>query len=76
MMTQMTSPILDHKIQWKLSHTGRDKLDAIMDMFSDLLADDHKDALRLTIMSPKEVDGEPLTADGRGRHGGSTEVHP
>ena len=32
----------------------RDKLDAIMDVFSDLLADDHKDALRLTVMSLKK----------------------
>ena len=33
----------------------RDKLDAIMDTFSDLLADDHKDALRSTIMSLKKL---------------------
>ena len=33
----------------------RDKLDAIMDMFSDLLADDRKDALRSTIMSLKKL---------------------
>ena len=33
----------------------RDKLDAIMDMFSDLLADDHKDALRSTITSLKKL---------------------
>ena len=33
----------------------RDKLDAIMDMFSDLLADDCKDTLRSTIMSLKKL---------------------
>ena len=33
----------------------RDKIDAIMNTFSDLLADDHKDALRLTIMSLKKL---------------------
>ena len=33
----------------------RDKLDAIMDTFSDLLVDDHKDALRSTIMSLKKL---------------------
>ena len=33
----------------------RDKLDAIMDTFSDLLVDDHKDALRLTVMSLKKL---------------------
>ena len=33
----------------------RDKLDAIMDTFSDLLADNHKDALRLTITSLKKL---------------------
>ena len=33
----------------------RDKLNAIMDTFSDLLADDRKDALRSTIMSLKKL---------------------
>ena len=33
----------------------RDKLDAIMDMFSDLLMDNRKDALRSTIMSLKKL---------------------
>ena len=33
----------------------RDKLDAIMDAFSDLLADDHKDALRSTVTSLKKL---------------------
>ena len=33
----------------------RDKLDAIMNTFSDLLADDHKDALRSTITSLKKL---------------------
>ena len=33
----------------------RDKLNAIMDTFSDLLADDHKDALRSTITSLKKL---------------------
>ena len=33
----------------------RDKLDAIMNTFSDLLVDDHKDALRLTVMSLKKL---------------------
>ena len=33
----------------------RDKLDAIMDTFSDLLVDDHKDALRSTITSLKKL---------------------
>ena len=33
----------------------RDKLDAIMDTFSDLLVDDHKDTLRLTVMSLKKL---------------------
>ena len=53
----------------------RDKLDAIMDAFSDLLADNCKDALRSTIMSPKEAHGETLVADSRGQHGGSAQVH-
>ena len=33
----------------------RDKLDAIMNTFSDLLVDDHKDALRSTVMSLKKL---------------------
>ena len=33
----------------------RDKLDAIMEVFSDLLADDRKDTLRLTITSLKKL---------------------
>ena len=33
----------------------RDKLDAIMDAFSDLLADDHKDTLRSTVTSLKKL---------------------
>ena len=33
----------------------RDKLDAIMDVFSDILVDDHKDTLRSTIMSLKKL---------------------
>ena len=33
----------------------RDKLDAIMETFTDLLADDHKDALRSTITSLKKL---------------------
>ena len=33
----------------------RDKIDGIMDTFSDLLADDCKDALRLTITSLKKL---------------------
>ena len=33
----------------------RDKLDAIMDTFSNLLADDRKDALRSTITSLKKL---------------------
>ena len=33
----------------------RDKLNAIMDTFSDLLADNHKDALRSTVMSLKKL---------------------
>ena len=33
----------------------RDQLDAIMSMFSDLLADDWKDALRSTVMSLKKL---------------------
>ena len=33
----------------------RDKLDAIMNTFSDLLADNHKDTLRSTIMSLKKL---------------------
>ena len=33
----------------------RDKIDDIMEMFSDLLADDHKDALRSTITSLKKL---------------------
>ena len=32
----------------------RDKLDGIMDAFSDLLVDDHKDTLRSTITSLKK----------------------
>ena len=33
----------------------RDKIDVIMDMFSDLLADDHKDTLRSTVTSLKKL---------------------
>ena len=33
----------------------RDKIDVIMDTFSNLLADDRKDALRLTVMSLKKL---------------------
>ena len=33
----------------------RDKIDATMDAFSDLLVDDCKDALRLTVMSLKKL---------------------
>ena len=33
----------------------RDKIDVIMDTFSDLLADDCKDALRSTVMSLKKL---------------------
>ena len=33
----------------------RDKIDGIMDMFSNLLADDHKDTLRSTITSLKKL---------------------
>ena len=33
----------------------RDKIDVIMDTFSDLLVDDHKDAMRLTITSLKKL---------------------
>ena len=33
----------------------RDKLDAIMNTFSDLLVDDHKDTLRSTITSLKKL---------------------
>ena len=33
----------------------RDQLDAIMSTFSDLLADDHKDALRSTVTSLKKL---------------------
>ena len=33
----------------------RDKLNAIMETFTDLLADDHKDALRYTVMSLKKL---------------------
>ena len=33
----------------------RDKIDVIIDMFSDLLDDNHKDALRLTVMSLKKL---------------------
>ena len=33
----------------------RDKIDVIMDMLSNLLADDRKDTLRLTIMSLKKL---------------------
>ena len=33
----------------------RDKIDDIMEMFGDLLADDHKDALRSTVTSLKKL---------------------
>ena len=33
----------------------RNKIDEIMEMFSDLLADDRKDALRSTVMSLKKL---------------------
>ena len=33
----------------------RDKIDEIMETFSDLLADYHKDALRSTVMSLKKL---------------------
>ena len=54
----------------------RDKLDAIMDAFSDLLAGQLQRHLEVNHHIPKEVDGEALVADGRGQCGGSTEVHP
>ena len=50
----MTSPTLGLRTQWKLS-PYRDQLDAIMSMFSDLLADNRKDALRSTITSLKKL---------------------
>ena len=43
----------------------RDQLDAIMSMFSNLLADNWKDALRFTVMSLKKIDGEALVTDGQ-----------
>ena len=38
----------------------RDQLNAIMSTFSDLLADDQKDALRVHRHVTKEIDGEAL----------------
>ena len=46
----------------------RDKLDAIMDTFSDLLV--------VNCHVPQEAHGEALAADGRGQCGGSAQVHP
>ena len=54
MTIQMTSPILDHKIQQK-AQSYRDKIDDIMETFGDLLADNRKDALRSTVMSLKKL---------------------
>ena len=53
----------------------RDKIDGIMDTFSDLLADDCKDALRLTHII-EETHGEALVTDGGGQCGGGDEVNP
>ena len=50
----MTSLTLDHKIQWKPSLTGT-SLSAIMDTFSDLLANNCKDTLSSTITSLKKL---------------------
>ena len=55
----------------------RDKLDAIMDAFSDLLADDCKDALRSTITSLKKLMVKHWWQMAEAEtDGGSTEVHP
>ena len=53
-MIQMTALILDQKNPVE-AQSYRDKIDAIMDVFSDLLADNHKDALRSTITSLKKL---------------------
>ena len=45
----------------------RDQLDAIISTFSDLLADDRKDALEVHHHVTKEIDGEALVTDGRSR---------
>ena len=52
------------------AQSDRDKIDDIMEMFSDLLADDRKDTLRSTVMSLKKLEEthvlEALPTDGRG----------
>ena len=54
MMIQMTSPNSGPKNPVE-AQSYRDKIDVIMDMFSNLLADNRKDALRLTVMSLKKL---------------------
>ena len=54
----------------------RDKINDIIETFSDLLADNHKYALRSTIASLKKLMVKHWSTDGRGRCGGGNEVYP
>ena len=51
----------------------RDKLNAIMNTFSDLLM---QRCLEVNCHVPQEAHGEALVADGRGQHRCSAQVHP
>ena len=75
MMIQMTSPILDHKIQAE-AQSYRDKIDVIMDTFSNLLADDHKDTLRSTVTSLKKLMVQHWWQMAEADVGGGDEVYP
>ena len=54
----------------------RDRIDAIMDAFSDILVDNHKDALRLTITSLKKLMVKHWQQMAEVDVEGSDEVHP
>ena len=54
----------------------RDKLDAIMETFTNLLANDRKDALRSTVTSLKKLMVKHWHQMAKADIAGSTEVHP
>ena len=53
----------------------RDQLDAIMSMFSDLLADNRKRHLEVHHHITQEIDGEALVTDGRSQCGCGPLIH-
>ena len=56
------------------AQTYCDKMDEIMTMFSDLLANDRKDALRSTVTSLKKLMAKTLAPDVKGQHRGHHEI--